>query len=101
MFAGVNGKMTLEWVKSHNIVAVHQDDFSKYKLKTLRIKKGSNQIDAVVYDMCADSDCNGCCTKNANANGLGFLIDMEKYTLQRFGGGSGMDVVEWACLDCN
>ena len=28
----------------------------------------------------------------------GFLIDIEKYTMQRFGTGDG--IVEWTCLDC-
>lgn len=96
-FAGVEGKQSEEWVKSHNILAVHSKDFEKYKLKTLRIKQGSKQIDAVVYDMCSDSDCNGCCTQNAGS--LGFLIDVEKYTMERFGSGGG--VVDWACTNCN
>lgn len=99
LFAGVEGKQTEQWVKDHNILAVHSKDFSKYKLKTLRLKQGSKQIDAIVYDMCADSDCSGCCTKNATRNGLNFLIDIEKYSMQRFGSGDG--IVEWQCLNCN
>jgi hypothetical protein len=82
---------------SHNIAAVHSKDASTYKLKTLRLRQGSKQIDVVVYDMCADSDCKGCCT--ANSRSTGFLIDVEKYTAQRFGTRDG--VVDWACLDCN
>ena len=78
-------------------MAVHSKDFAKYKLKTLRLKQGSRQIDATVYDECADSDCSGCCTQNAGS--IGFLIDIEKYTMQRFGSGDG--VVDWTCLDCN
>jgi hypothetical protein len=97
MFAGIEGKQTLDWVKAHNILAVHSKDFAKYKLKTLRLKQGSKQIDAVVYDECADSDCSGCCTQNAGS--IGFLIDIEKYSMQRFGSGDG--VVDWTCLDCN
>lgn len=97
-FAGVEGKQTLEWVKSHNIAAVHEKDFGNLKLKTLRLKQGTKQIDVTVYDECADSDCSGCCTNNANQNGYGFLIDVEKFTMQRFGTGGG--TVEWACLDC-
>lgn len=98
-FAFVQGKQTEEWVKQHNIIAIHSKDAKKYKLKTFRLKQGAKQIDAVVYDMCADSDCNGCCTENANAGGIGFLIDVEKYTMQRFGAEDG--VVEWQCLDCD
>jgi len=75
---------------------VHAKDFAKYKLKTLRLKQGSRQIDVKVYDMCSDSDCSGCCT--ANSKQTGFLIDIESYTAQRFGTSSG--IVDWACLDC-
>lgn len=86
-------------MKQHNIIAIHSKDAKQYKLKTFRLKQGTKQIDAVVYDMCSDSDCNGCCTENANAGGIGFLIDVEKYTMQRFGAEDG--VVEWQCLDCD
>jgi hypothetical protein len=96
-FAFVDGKKSKNWVKAHNIVAVHERDASKYKLKTLRLKKGSDTIDVKVYDECADSDCSGCCTRNARPNG--FLIDIEHYTMQRFGHGDG--TIQWQCLDCN
>jgi hypothetical protein len=98
-FAFVDGKQPESWVMSHNIAAVHSKDAAIYKLKTLRLRQGTKTIDVVVYDMCSDSDCDGCCTTNANAGGIGFLIDIEKYTMQRFGTGEG--VVDWMCLDCN
>jgi Ricin-type beta-trefoil lectin domain len=98
-FAFVDGKQSVQWVMSHNIIAVHERDAGTYALKTLRLKQGSHQIDATVYDECSDSDCSGCCTRNANAGGVGFLIDIESYTMDRFGSGDG--VIEWACLDCN
>jgi hypothetical protein len=91
------GKQSESWVMSHNIAAVHSKDASTYKLKTLRLRQGAKQIDVTVYDMCADSDCSGCCT--ANSRSTGFLIDIEKYTAERFGTRDG--VVDWACLDCN
>jgi hypothetical protein len=97
-FAGIDGVQTEAWVMAHNLVAVHSKDFAKYKLKTLRIRKGGKQIDAVVYDECADSDCSGCCTQNAKPSGN--LIDMEKYTVDSFGA-SPDGQVEWRCLDCN
>jgi hypothetical protein len=90
------GKQSESWVMSHNIAAVHSKDASTHKLKTLRLRQGNRQIDVTVYDMCADSDCNGCCT--ANSRSTGFLIDIEKYTADRFGTRDG--VVDWACLDC-
>jgi hypothetical protein len=95
-FAGIDGKQTLEWVTAHNIAAVHAKDFNMYGLKTLRLRKGGKEIDVTVYDECADSDCSGCCTQNAKPSG--FLIDIEKYTAERFGVSDGQ--VEWACLDC-
>jgi hypothetical protein len=98
-FAFVDGTMSEDWVAAHNIIAVHSKDANKYKLKTLRLKQGGNQIDAVVYDECSDSDCDGCCTENAHQNGLNFLIDIEKYTMNRFGSGDG--IVSWACVNCN
>lgn len=97
-FAFVSGKQPESWVMANNIAAVHSRDANTYRLKTLRLRQGTRQIDVKVYDMCADSDCGGCCTQNADAGGIGFLIDIEKYTMQRFGSGSG--VVEWMCLDC-
>ena len=96
-FAGVDGQMTEEWVKEHNIIAVHEKDWNQYKLKTFRLRMNGSTIDAVVYDMCSDSDCDGCCTENAGE--IGFLIDIEKYTRERFDG-NGDGVVEWTCLDC-
>ncbi len=96
-FAFVDGKKIGEL----GTVAQHRrgapKDGNQYKLKTLRLKKNGKQIDVVVYDECSDSDCSGCCTQNAQPSG--FLIDIEKYTAQRFGGADGQ--VDWACLDCN
>ena len=96
-FAGVEGQMTEEWVSQHNIIAVHEKDWDQYMLKTFRLRMNGSTIDAVVYDMCSDRDCEGCCTENAGE--IGFLIDIEKYTRERFDG-NGDGVVEWICLDC-
>ncbi len=97
-FAALDGQQTEEWVKENNIIAVHEKDFETYKLKTFRLRKNGAEIDAVVYDMCSDSDCDGCCTKNAGSTG--FLIDIEINTMARFNNyGSG--IVEWKCLDCD
>jgi hypothetical protein len=97
-FAAFNGQQqSPEWVEEHNIVAVHSRDFDTYVWKTLRIRADGHEIEAVVYDLCSDNDCSGCCTRNASETG--FLIDMESHTKQRFGAGDG--VVEWACLDCD
>jgi hypothetical protein len=90
-FAGVEGKQSETWVKEHNIVAVHSKDWSYLKGKRLQLRQGASTIDVIVYDLCSDADCDGCCT--ANLRGDDFLIDIEKYTMERFGSGSG--VVEW------
>jgi hypothetical protein len=95
-FAALDGVQPESWVAVNNIVAVHSKDFATYKLRTLRLRQGTHELDVVVYDMCADSDCDGCCS--ANCASTGFLIDIEKYTMERFGSGDG--IVEWACLDC-
>ena len=96
-FAGLPDQQTEEWVSEHNIISIHEKDWGKYRGKTFRLRQNSNTIDAVVYDMCSDSDCDGCCTENAGE--IGFLIDIEKYTRERFDG-NGDGVVEWTCLDC-
>lgn len=100
-FAGLEDQQTEQWVSEHNIIAIHEKDWNKYKLKTFRLRQNGRTIDAVVYDMCSDSDCDGCCTKNAGQ--LGFLIDIESYSCERLTGDKeGCDgVVEWTCLDCD
>jgi hypothetical protein len=95
-FAALDGVQPKSWVESHNIASVHSKDFAQYRLKTLRLVQGAKTIDVTVYDMCADSDCDGCCT--ANAASTGFLIDLEINTVGRFGLGDG--IVDWACVDC-
>lgn len=97
-FAALDGQQTEEWVKENNIIAVHEKDFDTYRLKTFRLRKNGAEIDAVVYDMCSDADCNGCCTRNAGSTG--FLIDIEVNTRARFNN-CGSGIVEWKCLDCD
>ena len=99
-FAGIEGQQTEQWVSEHNIISIHEKDWDKYNGKTFRLRQNGHIIDAVVYDKCADSDCEGCCTQNAG--NLGFLIDIESYSCERFSGSKeGCDgIVEWTCLDC-
>ncbi|MDA5095762.1 hypothetical protein O2N63_16855 [Aliiroseovarius sp. KMU-50] len=86
-FYGVSGKKSEGWVARRNIAAVHKKHWRKLGGKHLRLRKGNREIVVEVLDLCADSDCNGCCSKNLG--GDGFLIDIEKHTMQRFGSGSG------------
>ena len=60
------------------------------------MRKDGIIFEATVLDTCADSDCGGCCTRNAKKGG-GFLIDMEAYTVQRhLGSLSKADgTIEW------
>lgn len=71
---------------------------SKWKNKALRIRnpQSGKVMEALVVDTCSDSDCNGCCSKNAKRHG-GTLIDLEHYTAQRFWGGSVPDLtaIQW------
>ncbi len=87
-FYGISGKQPESWVMANNIAAVHLKDWSWLGLKTINLRQGNKRITAKVYDACADSDCSGCCT--ANLAGDGYLIDLEKYTMQRFGSGYGI-----------
>nr|WP_321362034.1 hypothetical protein [uncultured Hyphomonas sp.] len=57
-------------------------------MKTLRLQQGERTLIVKVYDACSDADCNGCCT--ANLGGDGYLVDIEKYTMERFGSGDGL-----------
>ncbi len=86
-FYGVQGKKSEKWVARNNIAAVHQKHWRKYGGKSLRLRQGNREIIVKVLDLCSDSDCAGCCTKNLG--GDGYLIDIEKHTMQRFGTGSG------------
>lgn len=94
-FYGLPDKQTEQWVQQHNIIAVHEKDWDWLGLKTLRLRQGNLEITATVYDLCSDADCNGCCTENLG--GDGYLIDIEKYTMARFGSGEG--TVEFQVCD--
>ena len=87
-FYGVQGKKTENWVARRNIAAVHQKHWNRFAGKNLRLRQGGREIVVQVLDLCSDTDCAGCCTNNLG--GDGYLIDIEKHTMQRFGSGSGM-----------
>lgn len=82
-FYGIEGKQSEDWVARHNIVAVHEKDWQRLGMRVLRLKMGGKEIYARVLDLCADADCDGCCTDNLG--GDGYLIDMEIHTARRFG----------------
>jgi hypothetical protein len=84
MFAACDDTKSEAWVKQHAIVAIFPG-LSRYQLHDLCLSTldGSHQLLVTVYDTCADSDCDGCCTQNkADAEAL---IDVEHYTDERWG----------------
>lgn len=87
-FYGVQGKKSEDWVARRNIAAVHQNHWGRFGGKHLRLRQSGREIVVQVLDLCSDSDCAGCCTRNLG--GDGYLIDIEKHTMQRFGSGSGV-----------
>lgn len=109
MFAAFADRKSLDWVKTNNIVAFFeagQTDkswASKWKNRRLRIRnpKTGKTMEVTVIDQCADSDCGGCCTRNANKHG-GTLLDLEWHTAQRFwspGEVDGMGAIEFQTVE--
>ena len=87
-FYGLAEKKSPEWVAAHDIAAVHEKDWGGFGMKVLELRQGARRIFVQVIDLCADADCDGCCTKNLG--GDGFLIDLEQATMERFGSGEGV-----------
>lgn len=75
----------LDWVKNTNIVSFFttNGEHKHYKDKHIRVQARGQIAEVQVTDTCGDSDCDGCCTKNAKKHG-GSLIDMEFYTIARY-----------------
>jgi hypothetical protein len=92
-FAACNGKKTEQWVSEHDIVAAFPD-FASLKLHDLCLRAHGKTLVVTVYDTCADSDCDGCCTENRGSAEQ--LIDVEHYTDARWGVDDG--AIEWADL---
>ena len=89
-FKGINGKKSKEWVKGHNIAAVHQEDWPKYGNTWVMVGWNNRVVVAKVIDVCADSDTDNKggqqCTLNKQKYGKpGFLIDLEVNTAKRIG----------------
>ena len=91
-FQACENTMPESWVKSHNIAAVFP--LQGLALHNLCVRSGGKTLVVTAIDTCGDSDCGGCCTKNRGAADR--LIDLEKYTNQRFGVADGD--IEWADL---
>ena len=109
-FTGVQGKLSYDEVVSRNIVDFYSAKDQKkqkrdmswwhqnVKGRKIEIKNPDDGSVTVVepLDSCGDWDCNGCCTKNAMAGGVGTLIDLEYNTAKRFWKGSPKNAkIQW------
>uniref|UniRef100_A0A7S2P1C9 Barwin domain-containing protein n=1 Tax=Zooxanthella nutricula TaxID=1333877 RepID=A0A7S2P1C9_9DINO len=81
-FAYKNGQQSFDWVKSNNLVAFYtvNGNNGDFASKRIRVQAAGKTIEAQIVDTCGDSDCNGCCSRNANKGG-GNLVDMEYWTV--------------------
>jgi len=88
-FAYASQQKSLEWVKSHDIVAFFSSfgDNAHYGNRNIRIKAKGTVIETEVLDTCGDHDCGDCCTGNAQPSG--YLVDMEYWTVKRHFGELG------------
>jgi hypothetical protein len=86
----VRGHVSLEFLQTHNTIAFFDKSDpngqfwrQRYAAKTIHLikqyKGQTYEFDAVIANTCADSDCGGCCSRNAG--NLGYLVDMEYYTV--------------------
>jgi hypothetical protein len=91
-FQACENTMSESWVKAHDIASVFP--LSGLELHNLCLRAGGKTLVVTAIDTCSDSDCDGCCTKNRG--GADRLIDLEKYTNERFGLDDGP--LEWADL---
>mmetsp|Transcript_6319 Transcript_6319/g.7853 ORF Transcript_6319/g.7853 Transcript_6319/m.7853 type:complete len:234 (+) Transcript_6319:35-736(+) len=85
-FAAFDNPVSYEYVTTHNLVAFFDkndpngDKFlENYGNKTIILTKNGITFNATIVDTCADSDCNGCCSKNAKPSG--YLVDIEYNTV--------------------
>jgi hypothetical protein len=90
-FAYKNGKQPLSWVQNTDTVALFNvgGAHEQYANRQIRVSVRGQTFQAEVVDTCADSDCNGCCTRNAQSNGGSWLVDVEYYTALGNLGGQG------------
>jgi hypothetical protein len=92
-FAACDGKRPPAWVASHDIAALFPS-FKDHALHDLCIRSGARTMIVTVLDTCADTDCDGCCTRNRGSADA--LIDLEKATNERWGLPDGD--IQWADL---
>lgn len=91
-FAACENTMPERWVAAHDLAAVFP--LGDLALHRLCIRSGEHTLVVTVVDTCADADCDGCCSENRGDADA--LVDLEKYTAERFGVEDGP--IEWADL---
>jgi len=88
---------SLSYVKNNDIVSFFDANNpsesywnNHYKDKKIQVSANGVTFTATIKDTCLDTDCGGCCTRNAGTKK--YLIDMEYYTVKRhFGSASAAD----------
>jgi hypothetical protein len=74
------------------VVAIHQNNWSVDKYHYIQVQQSNGIVVTVQsWDLCADTDCGGCCTTNAKAFGGNYLVDVERRTLERLFGITAWD----------
>lgn len=78
------GNRPFDYVQNTDIIAFFASSGETFPRKIIRVYSPGHDktVDAIVLDTCGDSDCNGCCTENADTGG-GYLVDMEENTVVR------------------
>jgi len=80
------GRVSQKFVNNVNIVAVHSKYWATYGKTQVDITYLGKTARFVVLDLCADTDCGGCCTANLNWNNNGFLLDVDSSAARRVWG---------------
>jgi hypothetical protein len=85
-----SGQQSLEWVQNNSIISFFSidGDNTSFGNKTMRVSAAGLTVEALVADTCVDSECDGCCSNNADPSG--YLVDMEYWTVMN---NFGPDVV--------
>jgi hypothetical protein len=76
-----SGEKSFNWVQNNNIMAFFSSygDNTSFGNNMIRVSSAGKTVVALVADTCGDSDCNGCCSNNADPTG--YLVDMEYWTV--------------------
>lgn len=88
---GTDLNLYKQFLTDYKIVAIHDTDWNDYQYYIINVTfiykdKTYTINDLTIFDVCADSDCGGCCTENAKLFcDKPFLIDIEATNLKPLG----------------